>query len=162
MVDKTDYIVFFTAKTLLLKVADNITHLCADATYKVNIEGCQLIIIGTTSFTKFYPLCFALTRNEKKTSYQFVFKSLKDSFQELLDRDLQIDMLMADAADSITDGFKKIFGNEAKRAMCFPHLLRNIRKNPAMGGHLQKREVFLFFSIFNVSYLNPVIHIKYR
>ena len=101
---------FAPTKQLLLRCAGKITHLCCDATYKVTVENLPLLIIGTTSFKKFYPLAAAIIRNEKTTTYQFAFQSLKDSYFELIGEELLVDTIMADAADSIFNGFKKFSG----------------------------------------------------
>jgi hypothetical protein len=58
---------FFTTKRLIRNNDAEITHLCADATYKLIWQGYPVLIVGSTDQAKrFHPLGLAVCMNETK------------------------------------------------------------------------------------------------
>jgi len=113
----------------LLSGAENVQSINADATYKLNIFGLPVIIIGSTDRRRhFHPLCIAVSTTEKSEDFAFVFHSLKNAIEKELQHDFSPAILIADAADSITNGFETTFGTEFKRVVCWAHVVRNIVK----------------------------------
>lgn len=101
----------------------------ADATYKLNIFGFPVIIIGSTDKNKsFHPLCIAITTYEKADDYRFVFYCLKIAVENELGLTFQPKILIADASEAITNGFSSIFNYEFTRVYCWAHVVRNIIK----------------------------------
>lgn len=117
---------FFIATVQLLKLASkHCAILHADATYKLNWLGYPVLIIGISDMNNtFHPLGLALTRDEKSDDFEFIFKSLIIGLKRCSLPDLNHVDLVADAADSITNGFRNAFSNqnEFKRGIIFLNL----------------------------------------
>ena len=116
--------VFITTRrlTMMCKLS---AHIMADATYKLIYQGYPVLMVGTTDRAKAYhPFGIALSSNEKNTSFEFVFNAIKQSALQLCSYTYIPRILVADAAEAITIGFKTAFGDEAllKRVMCWFHM----------------------------------------
>lgn len=80
----------------------------ADSTYKLVWLGFQVLIIGITDMDKvFHPLGLTLSLEEKAEDFEFIFKSLIIEIEICQYQQLGLVNLQADAADAITNGFKK-------------------------------------------------------
>jgi hypothetical protein len=91
----------------LLKQAMLAHHLCADATYKLVLQGFPVLIVGTTDFKrKFHPFSVSVCSGETGDDYPFIFSALKSSLFEYTYRPTA---LIADGADAITNVFMSAF-----------------------------------------------------
>jgi hypothetical protein len=81
----------------------------ADATYKLTNEGYPVLTCGTTDKQKFFhPFGLALSINEKTEDFAFLFGAIKDAARVVHGIDYSPNILIADSAASITNGFKKV------------------------------------------------------
>ncbi len=106
----------------------------ADATYKLNNEGYPVLTCGTSDKEKvFHPFGLALTLNEKTEDFAFLFGSIKEAAKKAHNIDYTPNILIADSAPSITNGFKQVF-NLTHRGTCWAHAVRGLddilRKHP--------------------------------
>ena len=98
----------------------NTKHICADATYKLIQHGYPVLVVGTTDRDKkFHPFGVAMCCNETEDAFKFIFKSIKDCVQEIYQYDYQPTILVADAAEAITNGFTSVFLELLFRVMCW-------------------------------------------
>jgi hypothetical protein len=121
----SDQLNFFRRR--LLESAQKANHVHADATYKLISEGFPVILIGTTDRQKrFHPLGLSITYNEKGDDFAFGFNSIKESAAKINDFEYKPNILIADGAEAISNGFNDAFPSFEKRVMCFAHVIRNI------------------------------------
>lgn len=119
-----------TTSNLLEKLAERKT-ICIDATYKLNWMGFPLIIMGTVDRAKkFHPMIYACSSHERTEDYAFVFQSVKHGIREHVKKRFNPMTMVADGADAIRNAFYSVFPNAKLDIMCFPHMLRNVRKRP--------------------------------
>ena len=103
-------------------------HLLADATYKVTDEGYPSLTCGTTDKNKnFHPFGIALAMHETGDDFEFLFSSLKNASSKILGVDYSPNILIADNAQSIYNGFSEVFQLDY-RVNCRAHAIRNIDK----------------------------------
>jgi hypothetical protein len=101
----------------------------ADATYKLIWQGFPVLIVGTSdSQRQFHPFCLAICTNETEEDYNFLFSSLKDAVFQVQKQNFQPTILLADAAQSITNGFISAFNIIPLRLMCWAHVKANVDK----------------------------------
>ena len=60
--------------------------------------------------------------NETDEAFKFIFQSIKDTVKDVYNCDYQPTILIADAADAITNGFKSVFKELLTRVMCWFHM----------------------------------------
>jgi len=78
--------------------------LCADATYKIVNYGWPLLVAGTTDRGKsFHPFAIAICSTEDERAFQFFFQAIRARCPNW-----SPDVLVADAANAIENGFKVI------------------------------------------------------
>lgn len=66
-------------------------------------------MVGTTDKAKvFHPFGIAMCSNEKEEAYTFIFKALYESVYDIYNIDYQPNILIADAADAITNAFEVV------------------------------------------------------
>lgn len=131
--DGTALVRVFVSTPRLLEWAtfNEVVHI--DATYKLVWEGLPVIVVGTTDKDRhFHPSGLGVCSGETGQDYAFVFKALVDGIQATHGVDYQPKVLVADAADAITNGFKSVFGDNFKRVFCWFHVIR------AIDNHLSK------------------------
>jgi hypothetical protein len=117
----------FISSLRLLHIASISSHIHADATYKLVWQGFPVLIIGTTDLNKvFYPFGLAICSNEKTKDFEFIFNSIQIGMQKINKDVLKPKALISDAADSIKNGFRKIFDNEYDQIMCWAHMKRTV------------------------------------
>ena len=63
--------------------------------------------------------------NQDSKDFEFLFRSLKNAAQTYVDCDYNPDVLIADSAPEITNGFTAVFGEPRKRINCWFHMLKN-------------------------------------
>lgn len=120
---------FFVSTKCLLKTAVNSEKLHADATYKLIWQGFPVLIIGTSDWhRKFHPIGICVSSNERTIDFEFMFRTLKNIVNELFDADFKPKVLISDAAKSIHNGFKNVFGDFDNIIMCWAHLRRQLVK----------------------------------
>jgi hypothetical protein len=103
-----------------------VQHVAVDSTCKLNWNNFPVLLVGTTDYSRqFHPFGMAVTTNEEESDFEFIFKAVKKCSEAL---DLQFDptILVADAAASITNGFKSVFPGFTKRVVCWAHVIRNL------------------------------------
>lgn len=129
--DEERFFRFVVSTKRLLKHCAHAHLLCVDATYKVNWMGFPFLVIGTVDRAKkFHPLCFALCTSETEADYAFVFQALTNSIKSLFDIDFSPKILIADGSFAIRNAFENSFADILLMIMCYPHVLRNVRKRP--------------------------------
>ena len=103
------------------------THVATDGTYKLNWNDFPVTMIGTTDLHKHYhPFGIGLSINETAEDYQFMFTSLSECVQLVHCRVFKPSILLADAAQAITNGFVAAYGSVMFRIVCWAHVLRNV------------------------------------
>jgi hypothetical protein len=86
------------------------------------------MIAGTTDYDRrFHPFGLLITKSELTDDFAFMFDRIKSLSKELFDLDFNPTILVADCAESITNGFKKVF-KLTKRIYCWAHVKRAIEK----------------------------------
>ena len=102
----------------------NATHICTDPTYKLVWQGYPVFMIGTTDRgCHYHPFGLAVCTEERKDDFNFVFSALKR-----LRPSFTPGIVLADAAEAITNGFAEVYGPPTKRIICWVHVQRNIKK----------------------------------
>ena len=102
------------------------SHISVDATYKLIYQGFPVLLTGTTDIMKhFHPFGLAITSHETSEDFAFVFNSLKDVASKVLDGFIYCPkIVVADGAESITNGFSTAFSSFfERRVMCFAHVI---------------------------------------
>jgi hypothetical protein len=88
------------------------------------------LTVGTTDRAKhFHPFGLALCSHQDTDDFHFLFKSIKDAALLVHAIDYNCDILIADNAKEITNGFTLTFGPPRKRINCWAHVFRCIEKN---------------------------------
>jgi hypothetical protein len=101
---------FISTKHLLSLASEHTKTIQADATYKLVWLSFPVLIIGISDMDKvFHPLGIALCKDEKSKDFEFIFNGLKIGIDRCFFKPLQHVDLLADASDSITNGFKRVF-----------------------------------------------------
>ncbi|CAF3898545.1 unnamed protein product [Rotaria sp. Silwood1] len=111
-VDDTSGRIFrlFLSSVPLLNIGSVASHIEADATYKL----------------AFHPLGLAICSNEKAEDFEFIFNALQIGMGKIKKNLLKPKSLVCDAADSITNGFRSVFGNSFDQIMYWSHMKRKI------------------------------------
>ena len=108
-----------------------------DATYKLLWLGFPVLIVGISDINKvFHPLGIAFCKDKKSNDFAFIFTSLNIGIQRCNLDELESVNLLADAADSITNGFKLAFNYstcEYKRGMCWFHKRKCVKDKCDVG-----------------------------
>ncbi len=126
--DKKTFRLAVTTKRLLENTL-NSDMVQADATYKLIWQGFPVLIVGTSdSQRQFHPFCLAICTNETEEDYKFLFNSLKAAVSQVKKQNFQPRILLADAAQSITNGFISAFNISPLRLMCWAHVKTNLDK----------------------------------
>lgn len=94
-------------------------------------QGFPILLVGTTdSNRKFLPFGVCVSTNERGEDFEFLFQTLKDCVKKLFKSDIEPDTLICDAADSIHNGWIKVFPQLADSiVMCWAHARRAVAKN---------------------------------
>lgn len=95
----------------------------ADGTYKLNWQGFPVLLVGTTDMhRKFHTFGVAVSTHERAVDFEFIFNAVKISLRNLFDEKLEPKILICDAAHSIHNGFRKVFGQDKLVIMCWAHM----------------------------------------
>ena len=124
----------FTTKRLLQLCLKN-KIIATDATYKLNWQGCPLILAGTIDMAKqFHPTALLLSKRETGKDFGFLFKAMQSSIKVIFEVDYIPDTLIADSSGAITNGFTLGFGYKPTwRINCWVHALRAFDKTYSSG-----------------------------
>lgn len=102
----------------LLKILASSSNLHVDSTYKLNYEGYPVFIGGISDLGKHFHPCFImLSSGESAEDYKFAFQALLNSLPEYCPS-----VLVADAAEAITVGFREVIGDGFLRVTCWAHV----------------------------------------
>ena len=119
-----------TKRLLTLGAKSQNVH--ADATYKLIRQGVPVLITGYSDADRtFHPLSLAVTTNEIKEDFKFLFSSVIDGVTMATNGEMKFapSHVIADAAPAIRNGFTLAFGHEAEKViMCWAHVMMNIDK----------------------------------
>lgn len=112
---------------LLTFLNNSVLH--ADATYKLVWKSLKAFVIGLSDKARvFHPLGIGLCSRETQKDFEFIFRSLVLAREKLHLEPLVKVALMVDAAESISLGFRQVFGDEGVRGMCWFHVMSNLKK----------------------------------
>ena len=64
--------------------------------------------------------------SEKDEACKFIFNAVKESVYEIYKVNYQPTILVADASDAITNGFKEVFEQLSQRVMCWFHIYKHV------------------------------------
>lgn len=113
----------------LLKIAENPGHVQIDGTYKLNVLGYPVILIGTSDcIGSFHPYGIALCSKETTQDYNFVFQELSRVLLDEFNITFNPNALLADASRQIAKSFKESFNGNRIQLMCYFHVIYNARK----------------------------------
>ena len=99
----------------------------ADATYKLVVEGFPLLTIGTTDKSRqFHPFGYAMVFRERQEDFKFLFSAVKKAAEITMLIEYNPNLLIADNAPAISNGFISTHGETIKRVNCWAHCIRNI------------------------------------
>jgi hypothetical protein len=120
---------FFASTKRLIKQARDAKIIHADATYKLNWQGFPVLVVGTSDSNRhFHHFGLAVCTSEKTKDFSFIFEALKKGVHELCKSYMEPEVLVADAAHSIQNAFKLVFGSDEEIIMCWAHMRRNVSK----------------------------------
>ena len=136
--------------------------MCADATYKIIWNGFPIFIIGTTDLRrKFHPISAYVCSNETTEDFTLIFTNVKVTISRVLAWNYSSEILIADGAEQITNGFTNSFGNQLIRVMCWAHVERIIEKRLSMiDDKLLADEIFdifIFSCLIRKTYFNSAV-----
>ncbi len=120
---------YFVSSRTLLKMANNVKKIHADATYKLVWQGFPVLVVGTTDESRqFHCFGMGVCTDEKTEDFKFLFSSLKTGAEKILLSTIDPSTLISDAAKSIQNSFKEVFGEEKLVVMCWAHMKKNVSK----------------------------------
>ena len=93
-------------------------------------HGFPVFLIGVVDMKrKFHPTSLSICCNEEAKDNEFIFRTLKSVIEKLFTVIYNPNILIADGAAAITNGFVKVFDPPCLiRIMCWVHMLRNVDK----------------------------------
>lgn len=118
-------------------------NICADSTKKIMLHKYQVLVFGTTdldSTQRFHLMAVMVSKYEKSGDFEFGFKAIQNSVQNVVNRLFQPKFLMRDAAFAIHNAFIKVFGEDAFSLMCYAHVIRAVDRRP-VGNAVNKAEI---------------------
>jgi hypothetical protein len=118
--DEPSYFRFFDSSKTLLKLALNVNHVHADASYKLIWHGYPVLVVGTTDkIRQFHPFGFCICSNEKTADFVFLFEALKLGTAKVFNNQICPNTIVCDASSAIQNAFKQVFGEESVIVMCW-------------------------------------------
>ena len=120
---------YFVSSKTLLKMAKDVKKIHADATYKLVWQGFPVLVVGTTDESRqFHCFGMGVCTDEKTDDFKFLFNSLKSGAEKILHSPIDPSTLISDAAKSIHNSFKEVFGDDKLVVMCWAHMKKNVSK----------------------------------
>jgi hypothetical protein len=105
-----NFLFVITSKTLLQNLKFANTHCLCDGTYKVMNEKYPVLVVGVTDKSRqFHPIAIAVSSNERCQEYAFLFSSLRETAESVLQCTFEPEKLVSDAADAIRNGYLEAF-----------------------------------------------------
>jgi hypothetical protein len=127
--EDTEYFRYFISSKTMLKMALNADHIHADATYKLVWQGFPVLVIGTTDRNRqFHCFGVGVCTDEKTEDFKFIFNSLKNEVARIFNTQISPSTLISDAAKSIQNSFRAVFGEDVLVIMCWAHMKKNVQK----------------------------------
>lgn len=127
--DEPSYFRFFVSSKTLLKLALNVNHIHADATYKLIWQGYPVLVVGTTDkIRQFHPFGLCICSNEQTADFVFLFEALKLGTAKVFNNQICPNTIVCDASPAIQNAFKQVFGEESVIVMCWFHMKKNVQK----------------------------------
>jgi hypothetical protein len=112
-----------------LKLALNVNHIHADATYKLIWQGYPVLVVGTTDkIIQFHPFGLCICSNEQTADFVFLFEALKLGTAKVFNNQICPNTIVCDASPAIQNAFKQVFGEESVIVMCWFHMKKNVQK----------------------------------
>lgn len=144
------YFRFFVTSKQLLALAVNARMNCTDGTYKLNWQGYPVLQIRTTDkHRSYHKFGIAVCTNERASDYEFIFAAVKNAVKTIFNIDVNVDVLISDAAKSIHNGFEKVHGKPTVIIMCWAHMRRKIvQKLPTYIRDKKKRSEFFKVTLY--------------
>ncbi|CAF1133814.1 unnamed protein product [Brachionus calyciflorus] len=165
--------IFMTTRRLI-SFTRNANHIATDATYKLLWLNFPILLCGTTDANKaFHPFGMLITKNETENDFTFMFKTVRDLSLQLYQWQYSPTVLIADAAQAITNGFKNVFELN-KRITCWAHVERKIKERTNgireqdlikadfndLQSNVQEKHFDIWLSESNKGALKPTIETK--
>jgi len=118
---------FLLSTPRLLQNSTKSNSLQADATYKLLWYDFPVIVIGTSDKDRhFHPYGISVCSGETSEDFESVFKLLKSGCEMF--GEYKPNILIADCAEAITNGFTRIFGEDITRVYCFFHVMKQVKE----------------------------------
>lgn len=118
---------FLVTTKLLLKHAVGSENFHADATYKIVWQGFPMLVVGVTDQCRaFHPVAVAVCISEAEKDFEFIFSAVKQGLNKIFDVNFEPKYVIADAAFSIANAAKKVFGLDVLIIMCWFHMRRAV------------------------------------
>jgi MULE transposase domain len=133
--DENPFLLGITSKSLLAKLQMCNEHtLHVDATFKLNVYGYPVIVVGVSDRNRtFHVISFFITSQLKAVNYEESLGSLFDLYDSLIGRPLEICRVMSDADDALFNAFDvltlKRGMTRPTHLMCFFHVAMNVKKH---------------------------------
>lgn len=154
--------IFISTKTLLRNAADA-TTLNADGTHKITTEKLPLIVIGCTDVKgKFHLIGIGITNKETSETYAMCFNAVRFGVNRVAAKELNANVLVADADPAIHNGFSRIFGENCLIIMCYAHVMRNVAKRYAFADQQNKDPLLNDMRVLHKAYSEHVFDIGCR
>jgi hypothetical protein len=116
--DEPSYFCFFVSSKTLLKLALNVNHIHADATYKLIWQGYPVLVVGTIDkIRQFHPFELCICSHEQTADFVFLFEALKLGTAKEFNNQICPNTIVCDASPAIRNAFKQdchIFYSPAK------------------------------------------------
>ena len=131
--EKGDVFRIFITTRRLIEFSNNFkTVLQTDGTYKLLWQGFPVLLIGSSDAQRvFHAVGISVVSRERTNDYAFLFKSLQIARAKLNLEPLPLTLnLMADAAQAITNGYRKA-GFTGIRGMCWFHVTKALKSRLA-------------------------------
>lgn len=121
---------YFMTTKRLIRMSAEAKNIHTDATYKLCIHGYPVIPIGSSDMGRhFHLIGIAITTNDTAADYGFLFKSLKFAMERIVKKTFKPDVMIADGAQAIQNGFEEVFGkDDTTVVMCWFHVMQNLQK----------------------------------
>lgn len=104
-------------------------NICSDGTYSIVWQGFPIIDVGFVDRANHYHLtALCLTGRERTAEYEFVFETIQNAAQKLMQSEPHPNVLISDAAPAIRNAFYNSFASAKQNVICSVHVQRNISK----------------------------------
>lgn len=131
----------FISTRRLLRGAEGVNTIHADATHKTTAEKLPLLVVGSTDMAqRFHFIGIAITTDETSYSYEFVFQSLLYGVRIVTNTVFNPTTLVADGDAAIRNGFFRVFGYDKQTIMCYAHVMGNVQRKYTFADYRSNKE----------------------